>query len=471
MGADASIYNMIRPPERLQGPLDQYGSLLQLRNMADTGELNALHRQKLAGDMAEEEAFKSKIADWVKSGQQGTLPADAYAASPARAQAFDKSRTDAQKSEADLRKTKIETLQKQAQATRDIIARVQSDAEMPWAAEQVLKLHGPDVVQKDPFFQGPFTPEKKAAALATGDKMLEQLTPKMEKIDDGKTIRMVDINPITNPAVKGMNFAKQLTPGEVQQGNQPVWDEARGVFVMKPGAPAAAPSAQSAAAPAAAPGAGQGVVKPAGLPPKPTDVHNLRNEFNALPEVKQFKDTLPIVEAARAAPDTRAGDIQLAYAVGKILDPNSVVREGELKMSADAQTMLAKYYGEVQSAVTGNGRLSPATRGELVKMLDSAVTQRETAYKQAETTYKGIADKNGIPVDQVIITPMKRTGQPGQPGQDTGAPKLFDKMPEASQYAGRRVQADDGTVYQSDGKRWVRQGAQARAKPSTEVPL
>jgi hypothetical protein len=34
---------------------------------------------------------------------------------------------------------------------------------------------------------------------------------------------------------------------------------------------------------------------------------------------------------------------------------------------------------------------------------------------------------------------------------------MFDKPPDPSQYKGKRLQADDGTVYVSDGKSWVRQ--------------
>jgi hypothetical protein len=102
MPADPSIYSMIRPPAAQPGPLDNYGVMLQLKNMVDSGALNDLHRQKLSGDLQEEEAFKSRIADWVKAGGQGTLPADAYAASPSRAAAFDKSRLEGQKTQAEL---------------------------------------------------------------------------------------------------------------------------------------------------------------------------------------------------------------------------------------------------------------------------------------------------------------------------------------------------------------------------------
>lgn len=144
------------------------------------------------------------------------------------------------------------------------------------------------------------------------------------------------------------------------------------------------------------------------------DVTTLRKEFNDQPEVKAFRDVLPIIESARTTPDTRPGDIQLAYAVGKILDPNSVVREGELKLVGSAATIDQKLQGELRTLVMGKGRLTPKTRGELIAMLDNAAGQREAAYQATERTYRGIAQQNGFPVDQVIITPAPRKPSPTQ---------------------------------------------------------
>lgn len=157
--------------------------------------------------------------------------------------------------------------------------------------------------------------------------------------------------------------------------------------------------------------------KPIGAKPKSDfkDVTTLRKEFNDQAEVKAYRDVLPIVESARGAPDTRSGDIQMAYAVGKILDPNSVVREGELKLVGDAATMPERLQGQIRTLVMGKGRMTPETRAQLVAMLDSAVTNRETTYKATEATYRAIAQQNGFPLDQVIIDPPKRATPPGLP--------------------------------------------------------
>lgn len=145
------------------------------------------------------------------------------------------------------------------------------------------------------------------------------------------------------------------------------------------------------------------------------DVTTLRKEFNDQKEVQAYRDIIPIVESARSSPDTRAGDIQMAYAVGKILDPASVVREGELKLVGDAATIPEKLKGQIRTLVMGKGRMTPQTRAELVAMLDSAAANREANYKATEETYRGIARQNNFPEDQVIINPPKRKELPGKP--------------------------------------------------------
>lgn len=460
MPADPSIYGMVRPYQGPADPLQQYGAMMQLRAMGDASVMNDLHRRKLEGDLAEEDAFKSRIADWVAKGGQGQLPVDAYAASPSRAATFDKTRLEGEKTRGEIKKNDAETHAKEVGLLRDQLARVTTDADLEAFREATLKYQGPKIAAQVPAsVSDPIWPQFQSANIRDANQLHAALTPKMEKVDDGGKIRMVDVNPVTNPGVKGMVFNKTVTPGEAQQANQPVWDEARGVWVMRPQAAprataaAPAPAAAAPGAPGAAPApAAPTVVKPTGLPPRQQDVHTLRHEFNQLPEVKAYRDVIPIVEAARSAPDTRAGDIQLGYAVGKILDPASVVREGEIKLAGDAATLLQKYEGELRTVTEGKGRMTPQTRTELLAMLDNAVKERQAAYQRAEGTYKGIAEQSGIPVDQVIITAPK-SNAPAAPA----APKMFDAPPDPAKYKGKRLQADDGTVYVSDGASWVRQ--------------
>lgn len=214
MGSDASIYNMIRAPQQGPGPLDQYSAMMQLRALGDSSQLHALQRRKMEGDMAEEEAFKgalAKLSDFTKP-----LGADVYATSPTRAAAFEKTRLEGEKTRGEIDKNKIELHGKQVQQLRDQLAAVADDNGLAMLRENTMKLYGPNAVAKMPqTVTDPAFGDWQRSQLLTADKFIEQTTPKMEKVDIGGKIMMVDTNPVTNPAIKGMNYTKTATPGEV----------------------------------------------------------------------------------------------------------------------------------------------------------------------------------------------------------------------------------------------------------------
>jgi len=146
------------------------------------------------------------------------------------------------------------------------------------------------------------------------------------------------------------------------------------------------------------------------LAKQPERIQSLRKEFNDVPEVKNYRTVLPIIESARNAPNTAAGDIDLIYAVGKIMDPNSVVREGELNLVIKAGSPIQRFQGQVAN-IAGGGRLPPSQRQQLMTILDSRVGQAETAYNNAVNLYTRSAQSEGLPVDQIIqVTPTRRAG-------------------------------------------------------------
>jgi len=106
---------------------------------------------------------------------------------------------------------------------------------------------------------------------------------------------------------------------------------------------------------------------------------SLRKEFRSLQSVKDYESVLPLFESAKNAPDTGAGDLQLIYTVGKILDPGSVVREGELQLTIQAGSPLERLIGTTRFIVGKSGRLTPEVRRQLIAML----TERVNAYRQA----------------------------------------------------------------------------------------
>ena len=137
----------------------------------------------------------------------------------------------------------------------------------------------------------------------------------------------------------------------------------------------------------------------------------LRKEFNNLPQVKDYRLVLPLYERASTAPDTRAGDISLIYALGKMFDPGSVVREGELTLSQNAAPWLQKYAANVKSQVARTGRVDAATRTEILAALQGQIESLRGPYEMARSDYAQYASDYGIDPGLILGTDPKEIGQ------------------------------------------------------------
>jgi hypothetical protein len=135
---------------------------------------------------------------------------------------------------------------------------------------------------------------------------------------------------------------------------------------------------------------------------RPERIQSLRKEFNDVQDVKNYKTVLPIIESARNAPDNPAGDLDLIYSVGKILDPTSVVREGEMNLVIKSGSPIQRFQGTVNYITSGRGRLPAAQRAELLAMLDGRVGQIKAGYDNAVSMYTKSAQAEGLPLDQII---------------------------------------------------------------------
>lgn len=148
----------------------------------------------------------------------------------------------------------------------------------------------------------------------------------------------------------------------------------------------------------------------------PERIQSIRKEFDDVPEVKNYRTVVPIIESARNAPDTPAGDLDLIYAVGKILDPTSVVREGEMNLVIKSGSPLQRVVGNINYIMAGRGRLPADQRAELTKMLDTRVSQLESGYNNAVNLFTRTAEAEGLPLDQIIRQPpQRRASDKGNP--------------------------------------------------------
>jgi hypothetical protein len=142
----------------------------------------------------------------------------------------------------------------------------------------------------------------------------------------------------------------------------------------------------------------------------------LRKEYEDQKAVADYRLVLPVYQRAATAEDTRAGDISIIYALGKIFDPGSVVREGELQLSMQAAPWLQQIVSNAKSQITGEGRLSPALRAELVRAMNGQVEALRAPYVQERERYSGYATDFGFTSDSVVgPDPAAAFGPQGKP--------------------------------------------------------
>ncbi|MGO4135125.1 hypothetical protein ACEQ6A_11255 [Rhizobium brockwellii] len=138
---------------------------------------------------------------------------------------------------------------------------------------------------------------------------------------------------------------------------------------------------------------------------KPEEVSNLRKEIQNLPTYKSYQQALPsyssMVDTAKT--DSKASDLNLVYGLGKIMDPNSVVREGEMVMVNNTSSLPDWLQGAINS-VNGGSRLEPATRMAILNEARSRMTAYRGALDNDMSQYRGIIGRRGMNEADVLPT-------------------------------------------------------------------
>jgi hypothetical protein len=160
-------------------------------------------------------------------------------------------------------------------------------------------------------------------------------------------------------------------------------------------------------------------VQPVEQGPKPIEIAKTRKEFRALPSVKDYETALPLLVSARKAPDNGYGDLQLIYTAGKILDPGSVVREGELALTVAAGSPLQRAIGQTRFTTENGGRLTPETRKQLLGMLNERVLAYRQAYDRDYQQYAEYAQSGGMVPRDVVGRHAANAYQPTKPAAPT----------------------------------------------------
>jgi hypothetical protein len=133
----------------------------------------------------------------------------------------------------------------------------------------------------------------------------------------------------------------------------------------------------------------------------------LRGQFEANPYVKAaatIASQLMVVEGAAEKPDA-AGDLALIFGYMKILDPGSVVREGEFANAQNAAGVPDQVRNLYNRAKSGQ-RLNPSQRGQFLNTARDIAAQNRRLVQQQAARYAGIAAQYGVPPELVVYDPF-----------------------------------------------------------------
>jgi len=110
--------------------------------------------------------------------------------------------------------------------------------------------------------------------------------------------------------------------------------------------------------------------------------------------------------SAAAKNPSAAGDLSLIFGYMKILDPASVVREGEFATAQNAAgipTQVSNMYNKVLSGE----RLSETQRSDFVNQARNLVKSQKGQLDNFNNVYKGIAENYKLDPEKIIIDPFK----------------------------------------------------------------
>lgn len=139
---------------------------------------------------------------------------------------------------------------------------------------------------------------------------------------------------------------------------------------------------------------------------------DLRKEFNTLPVVKDYnaiKQSTNLInsayqEALKAGQNNQskaAADQTLITGFNKMLDPTSVVREGEYARSVQGQSLMAQLQGKAQAALQGGTGLTDEDRSQILSMTKRLFSDYQKLYDDKVDEYRSYVDDFGGNADKI----------------------------------------------------------------------
>jgi len=152
---------------------------------------------------------------------------------------------------------------------------------------------------------------------------------------------------------------------------------------------------------------------------RPEAEGKFRKEYSD--QTKGYQEVKSAYGRVLASEDSAVGDLSLIFGYMKMLDPGSVVREGEFATAQNAAGVPERIQNIYNKVVSGE-RLSPSQRtsfkGQAGKLYSTAQTQEATVRKGIERIAKGY----GLNTGNIFYTPTEEAPQPPAAPAKPGAP-------------------------------------------------
>jgi hypothetical protein len=161
---------------------------------------------------------------------------------------------------------------------------------------------------------------------------------------------------------------------------------------------------------------------------------DLRKEFNALPQVKDFAlrtTGLATVEASAEDPSP-AGDVSLIFAFMRMLDPTSTVREGEFATAANTGSIAESIWAKYNQALEGT-RLADTVREDFVDRAQRIYNRAETEFGRIYSRYEAVAKRSDLSPENALIDYRQSSQRPLLPFSAIDAevtPEVWSAMSE-----------------------------------------
>lgn len=191
--------------------------------------------------------------------------------------------------------------------------------------------------------------------------------------------------------------------------------------------------------------------------------NDLRKERNALTTTKDTQQVSSAFEKVRVAAEdpSAAGDLALIFNYMKMLDPGSVVREGEFANAQNAAGVPDRVRNQWNRLVDGE-RLNDDQRRDFINQAGNVFSAQQNVQNQIDDQFSELATNAGVDPSQVIIsfeTPttqefISQREQQGFGGPGVGLPGVSE-----AQAADPRVEELAGEL----SRRFGLQPAQARS--------